>query len=288
MGRTGHRDRVPSAAVMATAAQLTADPPVLSVRNLEVVYNDVALVLRGVSFDVPAGGVAAVLGANGAGKTTLLRAITGLLSVHRGEITKGSIELNGDRIDGMDPAAIVRRKVSQVMEGRRTFAELTVDENLRIGAYTTGSSAKTKANYERVIELFPVLAERGRSVAGYLSGGEQQMLVIGRALMQEPQLLLLDEPSLGLAPMLVEQIRDIIVQINREGTSVVLVEQNAVMALSIATVGYVMETGKIVKDGPAAELRADKDIQEFYLGGGDSERSFRNVKSYRRKKRWSS
>ncbi|MGK2930869.1 MAG: ABC transporter ATP-binding protein [Acidimicrobiales bacterium] len=273
---------------MATAAQPTADSPVLSVRNLEVVYNDVALVLRGVSFDVPAGGIAAVLGANGAGKTTLLRAITGLLSVHRGEITKGSIELNGDRIDGMDPAAIVRRQVSQVMEGRRTFAELTVDENLRIGAYTTGSSAKTKANYERVIELFPVLAERRRSVAGYLSGGEQQMLVIGRALMQEPQLLLLDEPSLGLAPMLVEQIRDIIVQINREGTSVVLVEQNAVMALSIATVGYVMETGKIVKDGPAAELRADKDIQEFYLGGGDSERSFRNVKSYRRKKRWSS
>lgn len=269
---------------------MTADAgrPILSVRNLEVVYNDIALVLRGVSLDVPAGGIAAVLGANGAGKTTLLRAITGLLGVHRGEITKGSIELDGSRIDGLGPTDIVRHNVSQVMEGRRTFAELTVDENLRIGAYTKGSRAEWKGNYERVMELFPVLAERRRSTAGYLSGGEQQMLVIGRALMQEPRLLLLDEPSLGLAPMLVEQIRDIVVEINREGTSVVLVEQNAVMALAIATVGYVMETGKIVKDGPAAELRADQDIQEFYLGGGDSaRRSFRDVKSYRRRKRWS-
>jgi branched-chain amino acid transport system ATP-binding protein len=265
-----------------------AGRPILSVRNLEVVYNDIALVLRGVSLDVPAGAVAAVLGANGAGKTTLLRAITGLLGVHRGEITKGSIELDGSRIDGLDPASVVRRKVSQVMEGRRTFAELTVDENLRMGAYTKGSRSEWKAHHERVMELFPVLAERRRSIAGYLSGGEQQMLVIGRALMQEPRLLLLDEPSLGLAPMLVEQIREIISGINREGTSVVLVEQNAVMALSIADVGYVMETGKIVKDGPAEALRADRDIQEFYLGGGDAgRRSFRDVKSYRRKKRWS-
>ena len=262
--------------------------PVLAVRNLEVVYNDIALVLRGVSFDVPTGGIAAVLGANGAGKTTLLRAVTGLLGVHHGEITKGSIELNGERISGLDPSAIVRRGVSQVMEGRRTFAELTVDENLRMGAYTKGGGAETKANYDRVMEMFPVLAERRRSTAGYLSGGEQQMLVIGRALMQEPKLMLLDEPSLGLAPMLVEQIRDIIVQINRDGTSVVLVEQNAVMALAIADVGYVMETGKIVKEGPAEELRQDQDIQEFYLGGGGEERhSFRDVKSYRRRKRWS-
>ena len=266
-----------------------ADRPILSVRNLEVVYNDIALVLRGLSFDVPTGGIAAVLGANGAGKTTLLRAITGLLSVHRGEITKGTIELDGTRINTLDPSAIVRRGVSQVMEGRRTFAELTVDENLRMGAYTKGARAETKANYDRVMELFPVLANRRKATAGYLSGGEQQMLVIGRALMQEPKLLLLDEPSLGLAPMLVEQIRDIIVEINRAGTSVVLVEQNAVMALAIASVGYVLETGKIVKEGPAEVLRADQDIQEFYLGGaGDAERkSFRDVKSYRRKKRWS-
>jgi branched-chain amino acid transport system ATP-binding protein len=246
-------------------------------------------VLRGISFDVPHGGIAAVLGANGAGKTTLLRAITGLLGVHRGNITKGTVTLEGERIDGLDPANIVRRGVSQVMEGRRTFAELTVDENLRMGGYTRGSASAVRESYERVMELFPVLAERRRSVAGYLSGGEQQMLVIGRALMQEPKLILLDEPSLGLAPMLVEQIREIIVEINQQGTSVVLVEQNAVMALSIATFGYVMETGKIVKEGLADELRNDQDIQEFYLGGaGDAERrSFRDVKSYRRRKRWS-
>ena len=261
--------------------------PILSVRNLEVVYNDVALVLRGVSLDVPTGGIAAVLGANGAGKTTLLRAVTGLLKVHRGEITKGTIELDGDPIHRLDAAAIVRRGVSQVMEGRRTFAELTVDENLKAGAFTQ-SKAAAKEGEQRVMDLFPVLAGRRKSVAGYLSGGEQQMLVIGRALMQNPRLLLLDEPSLGLAPMIVEQIRDIIVQVNEQGTSVVLVEQNAVMALSIATVGYVMETGKVVKDGPAEELREDKDIQEFYLGMGDTGRkSFRDVKTYRRRKRWS-
>ena len=261
--------------------------PILSVRNLEVVYNDVALVLRGVSLDVPTGGIAAVLGANGAGKTTLLRAITGLLKVHRGEITKGTIELDGERIDRLDAAAIVRRGVSQVMEGRRTFAELTVDENLRAGAFTQ-TKAAAREGEERVMDLFPALASRRKSVAGYLSGGEQQMLVIARALMQNPRLLILDEPSLGLAPMIVEQIRDIVVQVNEQGTSVVLVEQNAVMALSIATVGYVMETGKVVKDGPAEELREDRDIQEFYLGVGEAgRRSFRDVKSYRRKKRWS-
>ena len=266
---------------------IEASQNILSVRNLDVVYNDVALVLRGLSLDVPRGGIAAVLGANGAGTTTLLRAITGLLKVHRGEITAGSIELDGERIDRLDASAIVRRGVSQVMEGRRTFAELTVDENLRAGAYTR-SKAAAREGEERVMELFPALQSRRKSVAGYLSGGEQQMLVIGRALMQDPRLLLLDEPSLGLAPMIVEQIRDIIVQVNQQGTSVVLVEQNAVMALSIATVGYVMETGKVVKDGPAAELREDRDIQEFYLGGsGEHRRSFRDIKSYRRKKRWS-
>jgi branched-chain amino acid transport system ATP-binding protein len=262
--------------------------PLLRVRNLEVVYGGVALVLRGVSLDVPTGGVAAVLGANGAGKTTLLRAITGLLGVHRGEITKGTIELDGKRIDGMEPAAIVRLGMSQVMEGRRTFAELTVDENLRAGAYTKGNGPETKANFEKVMELFPVLAKRRKSVAGYLSGGEQQMLVIGRALMQSPRLLLLDEPSLGLAPLIVEQVRDIIQKVNSEGTSVVLVEQNATMALSIATVGYVLETGRVVKDGPAEQLRDDADIREFYLGiAGEGRRSFKELKSYRRRKKWS-
>ena len=261
--------------------------PHLSIRNLEVVYNDVALVLRGVTLEVPRGGVAALLGANGAGKTTLLRAVTGLLRLHRGDVTKGDIRLEGESIVGLDASQIVRRGVSHVMEGRRIFAELTVDENLRAGAYTVTDRDAVKRSHDEVMELFPVLASRRRSVAGYLSGGEQQMLAMGRALMQSPKLLVLDEPSLGLAPRLVEQIRDIIVDINASGTSVLLVEQNASMALSIGTVGYVLETGRVVRDGPAEELRADKDIREFYLGGGDERRSFRDVKSYRRRKRWS-
>jgi branched-chain amino acid transport system ATP-binding protein len=272
-----------------TVAPAQGSKPVLAVRNVEVVYNDVALVLRGVSIDVPAGSIVALLGANGAGKTTLLRAITGLLRVHRGEITKGSVEVEGERISGLDPAKVVRRGVSQVMEGRRIFQELTVDENLRAGGFTRrGDKAKAKESFERVMDLFPVLRERRRSIAGYLSGGEQQMLAMARALMAAPHVLLLDEPSLGLAPKLVEQIRDIVVDINGQGTSVLLVEQNATMALSIATTGYVMETGRIVKEGVAADLLADQDIQEFYLGVGDSgRRSFRDVKSYRRRKRWS-
>ena len=264
------------------------DAPLLRVRDVEVVYGGAVLVLRGVNVDVPTGGIVAVLGANGAGKTTLLRAITGLLGHHRGEITKGTIELDGERIDGQEPAAIVRRGVSQVMEGRRAFAELTVDENLKAGAYTKGKGPETRANYERVMALFPMLAKRRTALAGYLSGGEQQMLVIGRALMQSPRLLLLDEPSLGLAPMIVDRIRDIVVEVNEAGTSVVLVEQNATMALSIATVGYVLETGRVVKEGAAADLREDADIREFYLGmAGGERRSFREVKSYRRKKSWS-
>ena len=259
----------------------------LSVRNVEVVYNGIALVLRGVSLDVPTGAIVALLGANGAGKTTLLRAVTGLLGVHRGEITKGSVHFDGQDITRTDPAAIVKQGMSQVMEGRRTFAELSVDENLRAGAYIK-SKAEFREGYDRVMELFPKLASRRRAVAGYLSGGEQQMLVIGRALMQSPRLLLLDEPSLGLAPLIVEQIKDIIVGINQQGTSVLLVEQNATMALSIADHGYVMETGKVVKDGAGEVLRNDKDIQEFYLGVGEAgRRSFREVKTYRRRKRWS-
>jgi len=261
----------------------------LSVANLEVVYNDVILVLRGVSLSVPAGQVVALLGANGAGKTTLLRAITGLLDVHRGRITKGGVVLYGKDITKEEAPTIVRAGLGQVMEGRRIFAELTVDENLRTGAFTRRDKAGIQQSYERAMDLFPILKNRRRDTAGYLSGGEQQMVAIARALMAEPKILLLDEPSLGLAPLIVEQIRDIIVQVNEQGTSVLLVEQNATMALSIADQGYVLEHGRIVKDGPGQALLQDKDIREFYLGMGDvGRRSFRDVKTYRRKKSWSS
>lgn len=259
----------------------------LSIRNLEVVYDDVVLVLRGVSMVVPEGKIVALLGANGAGKTTLLRGLTGLLDFHDGEITKGTITLNGDRIDGLQAPAIVGRGIRQVPEGRRIFAELTVEENLRAGAGRSTSSS-IKPQFERVFGLFPVLEQRRRSVAGYLSGGEQQMLAIGRGLMSDPTYLLLDEPSLGLAPQLVRQIRDLIVEINRQGTSVLLVEQNARMALAIAEHGYVLENGKIVMDKPAADLQKDEDVKEFYLGlhkEGETG-SFREVKHYKRRKRW--
>ena len=230
------------------------EKPILSVDNLEVVYNEVILVLRGISMNVSEGEIVALLGANGAGKTTLL----------------------------------VRAGLSQVMDGRRIFAELTVEENLKAGAYTVASRQKIAEAHDRVVGLFPVLASRSRSTAGYLSGGEQQMLAIGRALMTSPRLLVLDEPSLGLAPLLVQQIRDIIETVNRQGTSVLLVEQNATMALSIANRGYVLENGRIVRDGLSHELLQDDDIKEFYLGVGEAgRRSFRDVKTYRRRKRWS-
>ncbi|MGI9605051.1 MAG: ABC transporter ATP-binding protein [Acidimicrobiales bacterium] len=262
----------------------------LEVANLEVVYNDVILVLRGLSIEVPEGKIVALLGANGAGKTTTLRAISGLLSVHEGDVTKGSISWNGDEITENDPADIVKAGITQVMEGRRVFAELTVEENLQTGAFTNKDKVAVQEAYERTMELFPVLGDRRHSTAGYLSGGEQQMLAIGRAMMANPKLLILDEPSLGLAPLLVEQIRDIVVDINKSGVSVLLIEQNAAMALSIADYGYIMETGKIVLDGDAEKLRADEDVQEFYLGlhaGEDGERkSFRDVKHYKRRKRW--
>ncbi|MCW6009015.1 ABC transporter ATP-binding protein [Micromonospora sp. CPCC 205371] len=254
----------------------------LQVRNLEVVYDDVMLVLRGVSVTVPPGGVVALLGANGAGKTTLLRAITGLLDVHDGEVTKGAVTLDEEPVHDLRPAALVRRGICQVMEGRRIFAELTVEENLRIGGHISPSHMRQRL--DDVFDLFPVLAERRRRTAGYLSGGEQQMLAIGRALMAEPRYLLLDEPSLGLAPRLVEQVREIIMAINKRGTGILLVEQNATMALSIASHGYVLETGRVVLDKPAAQLLADDDIREFYLGLG--RKSFRDVKHYRRRKRW--
>jgi len=260
---------------------------VLEVLDLEVVYHDVALVLRGVGLSVPRGSVVAVLGSNGAGKTTLLRAITGLLPLHGGAITKGSIVLDGARIDGRDATAIVRSGVGQVMEGRRIFSSFTVDENLRSGAFTRRNRTEVQASYDRVLELFPKLVDLRKTTAGYLSGGEQQMVAIGRALMADPNVLLLDEPSLGLAPLIVEQIAEIIAEVNRQGTSVVLVEQNATMALRLADHGYILENGRVAKEGSGADLLADKDIQEFYLGVGETgRRSFREVKTYRRKKRW--
>ena len=260
----------------------------LTVANLEVVYNEVILVLRGLSIEVPDGSIVALLGANGAGKTTTVRSITGLLDVHEGDITKGSVVWNGTNISQLKPSRIVELGITQVMEGRRVFAELTVDENLDTGAFTVRDRRANAASYQRVMELFPLLRDRRRHIAGYLSGGEQQMLAIGRALMADPELLILDEPSLGLAPMLIEQIRDIIVDINSQGTSVLLIEQNAVMALSIAHYGYVMESGKVVMDGEPKKLLADEDVQEFYLGlhaEGDR-KSFRDVKHYKRRKRW--
>ena len=261
----------------------------LEIANLEVVYNEVILVLRGLSIQVPDGHIVALLGANGAGKTTTTRAITGLLDLHEGKVTKGSVTFQGRQINGDDPSAIVRSGITQVMEGRRVFAELTVDENLATGGITNKNRKALAPSYDRVMTMFPLLAERRSATAGYLSGGEQQMLAIARALMVDPKLLILDEPSLGLAPKLVAQIRDTIVAINQAGTSVLLIEQNANMALSIANYGYVMETGKVVMDGDADKLLKDEDIQEFYLGlhGDEGERkSFRDVKHYKRRKRW--
>lgn len=278
-----------SSAVSGSEAAWSAPThPGLAVNNLEVVYSDVMLVLRGVSLEMSGNSIVAILGSNGAGKTTLLRAITGLLAVHRGKITKGTIEFQGREIQRDEAPAIVRAGVAQVMEGRRVFAEMTVDENLRIGGLARRDRTGLRDSYQRVMDLFPRLADRRPSLAGYLSGGEQQMLAIGQALMADPKLLLLDEPTLGLAATFVPHLRQIILEINHQGTGVLLVEQNANMALSIADHGYVLETGRIVKEGSAAELLADADIQEFYLGAGEvGRRSFRDVKTYRRKKRWS-
>ncbi len=258
----------------------------LTIEGLEVVYEDVILVLKGVSIEVPEGSIVALLGANGAGKTTVLRAITGLLDIHRGSVRKGSIKFNGQPIHHLDAPATVATGIGQVMEGRRIFIDFTIDENLRIGAHTADRGS-IDANLDRIYTLFPILAERRKQLAGYLSGGEQQMLAIGRALMAEPKLLLLDEPSLGLAPLIVQQIRDLIVEINEQGTSVLLVEQNANMALSISEHGYILETGKVVMDKPSAILREDEDVREFYLGLRDEgAASFRDVKHYKRRKRW--
>jgi branched-chain amino acid transport system ATP-binding protein len=239
---------------------------VLSVRDLEVSYLGMDPVIRDISLEVPAGEIVALLGANGAGKTTLLRAISGLLGMHRARVTQGSVQLDGEPIEGLPAAARVRRGLAQVMEGRRIFKELTVDDNLTAGGFTRRDRAEIAATRAQVLSLFPVLAERRRSVAGYLSGGEQQMLAIGRALMAKPRVLLLDEPSLGLAPRITEQIRDILVEIGATGTSVLLVEQNATMALSIASVAYVLEHGTVAVSGPATELASDPLVQACYLG----------------------
>ncbi len=261
----------------------------LAVQNLEVVYDDVVLALRGVSLEVPDGKIIALLGANGGGKSTLLRSLSGLLDIHDGEIRKGSVTLDGESVGELKPSTLARKGIKHVLEGRRVFKELTAEENLRVGGYADRRNLKT--NLERVYGLFPILRDRRDGQAGLLSGGEQQMLAIGRALMSDPRYLLLDEPSLGLAPKVVEQIRDIIVEINSQGTGILLVEQNASMALSIAHHGYVLENGRVVMDRSADQLRDDADVREFYLGlgaEGEAARSFKSVKHYRRRKRWAS
>ncbi len=260
----------------------------LRVENIEVVYNDVVLVLKGLSLTVREGRITALLGANGAGKSTTLKAISGLLAGENGEVTDGSILYGDGSIHRQPPERTVRQGVFQVMEGRRVFEDLTVEENLRCGAFTR-PTAEFAERLDRVYGYFPRLAERKAQLAGYMSGGEQQMLAIGRALMARPRLLLLDEPSLGLAPMLVEEIFSIIRTINeQEGVTILLVEQNARAALSIAEYGYIMENGRIVMDGEAAALLNNPDVQEFYLGmgHGGEKRSYRDVKHYRRRKRW--
>jgi branched-chain amino acid transport system ATP-binding protein len=258
----------------------------LALKNVEVIYDDVILVLKGLSLEVPDGKIIALLGSNGAGKSTTLKAISGLLHAEEGEVTDGTIELDGNRIEHRSPEEIVRRGVFQVMEGRRVFEDLTVDENIVVGGYTRSDRAALKRDHELCFEYFPRLRERRKKLAGYLSGGEQQMLAISRALMARPKLILLDEPSLGLAPLLVREIFDIIVRVNKEqGTSFLLVEQNANLALGIADYGYIMEGGRIVLDGEPAKLRANEDVKEFYLGGG-AETSYKNLKFYKRRKRW--
>jgi branched-chain amino acid transport system ATP-binding protein len=260
---------------------------VLSLKNVEVIYDDVILVLKGLSLEVPDGKIIALLGSNGAGKSTTLKAISGLLHAEEGEVTDGAIEFGGERIDERSPEDIVRRGIFQVMEGRRVFEDLTVDENIVVGGYTRRDRAGLKRDHELVFEYFPRLKERRKKLAGYLSGGEQQMLAISRALMARPKLILLDEPSLGLAPLLVREIFDILVRINRdEKTSFLLVEQNANLALGIAHYGYIMENGRIVLDGEPDKLRANEDVKEFYLGGGAGETRYKNLKFYKRRKRW--
>jgi len=264
----------------------TAAAPLLSVNNIEVVYNDVILVLRGVSLVVPKGEIVALLGANGAGKSTTLKAISGLLKTEDGEVTRGDVVFDGERVNGIDPEKIVRKGIFQVMEGRRIVADMTAHENLRLGAFTRRDRG-VNDDIDMVYDYFPRLKER-TGLAGYLSGGEQQMLAIGRALMARPKLILMDEPSMGLSPLLVKEVFSIIRRINKDqGITILLVEQNARLALQAASYGYIMENGKVVLDGTSEALSSNEDVKEFYLGQGEGERkSFRNLKSFKRRKRW--
>jgi branched-chain amino acid transport system ATP-binding protein len=272
-----------------SAGNGTARPPLLAVNGIEVIYDHVILVLKGVSLQVPEGGIVALLGANGAGKSTTLKAISGLLRTERGDVTKGAIEFQGGAIHRKDPSEIVRRGIVQVMEGRHVFEHLTVEENLLTGAYTRRNGDSLRRDLDLVYTYFPRLIQRRAVRAGYISGGEQQMLAIGRALMARPKLMLLDEPSMGLAPMLVAEIFEIVSRLNREeGVAVLLAEQNATTALRFAQYGYVMENGRIVLDGDAKTIADNEDIKEFYLGlsGVGQRKSYRDVKHYRRRKRW--
>ena len=272
-----------------SAVPKTAAAAYLAVSNIEVIYDHVILVLKGVSLEVPAGGIVAILGANGAGKSTTLKSISNLVRSERGDVTKGRIEFKGERVDGLTPNELVQRGCIQVMEGRHCFGHLTVEENLQTGAFTRRDGrGAVSADLEMVYAYFPRLKERRSSLAGYTSGGEQQMTAIGRALMSRPTMILLDEPSMGLAPQIVEQIFEIVRDINtKERVSFLLAEQNTNVALRYASYGYILESGRVVMDGESKSLRENEDVKEFYLGvGGEGRRSFRDVKHYRRRKRW--
>ena len=261
---------------------------VLIVNNIEVVYSHVILVLKGVSLNVKKGGITALLGGNGAGKSTTLKSISNLLASERGEVTKGSVTFDNEQIHNLDPSQLVKKGVIQVMEGRHCFEHLTVEENLLTGAYTRTNNKEVKDDLERVYGYFPRLRDRRTSLAGYTSGGEQQMIAIGRALMAHPSMILLDEPSMGLAPQLVKQIFEIVAEINRkEGVTILLAEQNTNMALQYAEYAYILENGRVVMEGTAESMRDNEDVKEFYLGiSGEGRQSFKDVKQYRRRKRW--
>jgi len=280
---------------MTAAAQIKSAPegqaaePILVVSNIEVVYDHVILVLKGVSLTVPQGGIVALLGANGAGKTTTLKAISNLIRAERGEVTKGSVAFAGERVDRLSPNDLVRRGCIQVLEGRHCFGHLTIEENLLTGAFTRrDGKAAIKRDLEGIYDYFPRLKQRRTAMAGYTSGGEQQMCAVGRAMMSRPKMILLDEPSMGLAPQIVAEIFEIVRKLNAEqGVSFLLAEQNTNMALKVATYGYILETGRVVMDGEARSLRENEDVKEFYLGvAGADRKSFREVKSYKRRKRW--
>jgi len=274
---------------VSTAPSPQTSPPLLAVNNIEVVYDHVILVLRGVSLDLPRGRIVALLGGNGAGKTTTLKAVSNLLGTERGAVTKGSILFDGVRVDRLTPSELVRRGVVQVMEGRHCFGHLSVEENLLTGAYTrSGSRREVRTDLEKVYAYFPRLRDRRKAMTGFTSGGEQQMTAVGRALMARPKLILLDEPSMGLAPQVVEEILGIVRTLNRnEGVSFLLAEQNAAAALRFADHGYILEAGRVVMDGDAPTLAGNADVKEFYLGLGSAGRkSFRDAKHYRRRKRW--